>query len=144
MFGFFKNLKSKSESINAYCWDAMKCYLFLKDDIALDAMIASLVVMGNSQRNSMIMALNDFIPKIGGRIADICSNEHDIKEAQERLNNLNEAIELIRSKNWGLVDIANAKMQLGRTDKSAEIALSESDGVYFKRKYNFPDILTDV
>lgn len=144
MFSFFKNLKAKSDAINTYCWDAMKCYLFLKDDLALEAMVASLVVMGNAQRSSMLLALEDFSGKISSQIAQIFPNERALQdEAHQRIANLNQAVALLRSKKWGLVDVANVKRQLALSDKTAEFALGRSDGEYFKRKYDYPEVLAE-
>ena len=143
MFGIFKKAKEKSDAINTYCFDAAKCHLFLEDENAIIAVIAALIVMGNQQRYSMIKALENYSEGLSKEAKNIFATKDHADRFLEKSAELASAIELVKSKNWGLVDIANAKSHLSSEEKLAEKALTESDGDYFKRKHNFHTLLVD-
>lgn len=132
MFGIFKKLKQKSENINTYCWDAMKSYVFLKDSVGFDAMMAALIVMGETQRASMITAIDGFTSAIKNDILMPFESQNEMKEIEINIQEIKEALQFVKSKKWTVSDVWKVKLQLTESEKAAEVALSGFDADYLR------------
>lgn len=146
MFGIFKRMKQNSEAINTYCWDAMKAFLFLSDNVASEAMIVALVVMGNDQRNSNFKAILHFTDGIKSELIQERANlppSLDLPALLERISKIRTNIEAVSKMQCNMSDIAKLKSHLATIDEPALNALNSFDGDFFKRKHRNSDIFSN-
>ena len=144
MFGIFKKLKAKSEAINTYCWDAMKAHIFLEDEAGADALVTSLIVMGDSQRESMVKALDHFTSGVTKAMPSWDASEEELMPIRTRIQKIRALFEFVSGQKWDLLQVAKAKRMLAERHPAEEKALSNFDAGFFKKKHGFHKVLTDA
>jgi len=127
--GLVKRGLEHAQRINDYFANAVRVWLYADDQAAHNAALAAAKVAAKEQRESMVKYLNG----LSEDYADV--DDVPSVNAEHVCNHLVPLAAEISKKDWGLVDIYRAKMDLWKQDTEYAEALDRADPGVFSRRW---------